>query len=88
MREIISGKFSEEYFEMAKKQLSFALTMSFDNQNSIVNSYVFHNLVDSPLLEDRKEGIMKVTKQDVMRLAKKMKLSLIYELKEAAHEGN
>ncbi len=88
MKEMMTGKFSNDELEMAKKQLSFALTMSLDNQNSIINSYVFHNLVDSPLLEERKEEILKVTKQDVMRLAKKMKLSLIYELKEASHEGN
>ena len=73
---------------MAKKQLTFGLTMSLDNQNSILNSYFFHNLVGSPLIEERKEGILTVTKSDVIRLAKKMKMSLIYELKEASHEGN
>ncbi len=88
MKEMISGKFSDEELEMAKKQLSFALTMSMDNQNSIINSYVFHNLVDSPLMEERKEKILHVTKEEVMKLSKKMKLGLIYELKEANHEGD
>lgn len=88
MKEMSSGKFSNEELEMAKKQLAFALTMSLDNQNSIINSYVFHTLVDSPLIEKRKEDILKVTKADVMKLAKKMKEVLIYELKEEAHEGN
>ena len=62
--------------------------MSMDNQNSIINSYVFHNLVDSPLMEERKEKILHVTKEEVMKLSKKMKLGLIYELKEANHEGD
>lgn len=88
MKEMARGKFTLEDLEMAKKQLQFALTMSLDNQNNIINNYVFHNLVDLPLLEEREKGIMKVTKQDVMNLAKKMKLGLIYEMKEASHEGD
>lgn len=88
MKEMVSGKFKEEELLNAKKQLSFALTMSSDNQNSIINSYVFHNLVDSPLMEERKKLIMDVTKADVMKLARKMKLGLIYELKEEAYEGD
>lgn len=88
MKEMTQGNFSDEELEMAKKQLTFGLTMSLDNQNSILNSYFFHNLVGSPLIEERKEGILTVTKSDVIRLAKKMKMSLIYELKEASHEGN
>lgn len=88
MKEMAKGKFTEEELSMAKKQLSFAVHMSLDNQNSIVNNYVFHNLVNAPLLEQRDELLMSVTKTDVINLAKKMKLSLIYELKEASHEGN
>lgn len=88
LKEMVSGKFSDEEFENAKKQLVFSITMSSDNQNSIVNSYFFHNLADSPLMEDRKKGIMEVSKTDVMKLAQKLKLGLVYELKEASHEGN
>lgn len=88
MKEMVSGKFLEEDIENAKKQLVFALTMSSDNQSSIINSYVFHNLVNSPLIEERKKLIQNVTKKDVMNLARKMKMGLIYELKEANNEGN
>lgn len=88
MKEMASGKFTDEDLEMAKKQLAFAVTMCLDNQNSIISSYVFHNLVDSPLLEEKKEKIMEVTREDVIKLAKKFKLGLIYELKEAANEGD
>ncbi len=88
MKEMISGKFTLEDLEMAKKQLSLAITMSLDNQNSIVNNYVFHNLVDSPLLEERSKMIEEVTKEEVMALARKFKKACIYELKEVSHEGD
>lgn len=88
MKEMAIGKFSDEELEMAKEQLCFALTMSLDNQNSIINNYLFHNLVGTPLLEERKEDLLAVTKEDIMKLAKKMKHALIYELKEVSHEGN
>lgn len=88
MKEMASGKFSEEELSMAKEQLCFAVSMSLDNQNSITNNYFFHNLVGTPLLKDRQKEIQEVTKQEVMNLAKKFKLGLIYELKEASHEGN
>lgn len=88
MKEMASGLFTEEELEMAKKQLSFALTMSLDNQNSIVNSYFFHQLIDSPLLEERKDLIQQVTKQDVIKLARKFHLCLVYTLKEDSHERN
>jgi len=88
MKEMASGKFSEEELENAKKQLSFALTMSLDNQNSMINNYLFHNLADTPLLEDRKKGILEVTKADVMKLAKKMMFVMNYELREATYEEN
>jgi predicted Zn-dependent peptidase len=88
MSEMAMGKFSDEEMQMAKEQLVFALTMSLDNQNSIINNYLFHNLVGTPLLEARKKEFMEVTKEDIIRLAKKMKPALIYELKEVSHEGN
>lgn len=80
------GEFTDEEIEMAKKQLSFAIKMSFDNQNSIINNYVFHNLAKVPLLKERQKLIQEVTKADIMKLAKKLKLGLVYELKENGHE--
>ncbi len=88
MKEMASGKFSLEELDMAKKQLALAVSMSLDSQNSIINNYVFYNLVHSPLLEERLEQIMEVTKEQVMAIAKKFKIACVYELKEASHEGD
>lgn len=88
LKEMIDGKFSEEDISMAQDQLILALTMSLDNQNSIINNYLFHNLVGTPLLEDRKKEIMKVQRADLMKLAKKFHEVIVYELKEVSHEGN
>lgn len=86
--EMEKGKFSDSELQCAKDQLLLALTMSFDNQNSIINNYLFHNLVGTPLLEERKSMIQSVTKEEVMKMARKLNLGIIYELKEVSHEGN
>lgn len=88
MKEMSTGKFCDEEISMAKDQLVFALTMALDNQNSITNNYLFHNLVGTPLLKDRKDLIMNVTRADIMNIAKKMSEAIVYELKEVSHEGN
>ncbi len=82
MKEMAQGKICEEEIEMAKKQLHLALLMNMDNQNSLVNNSFFHEVGDVPLLEDRRKNIPKVTKKDLVALAKKFSLGLIYELKE------
>ncbi len=88
IKEMADGTFSDSELEMAKKQLSFAISMSMDNQSSLVNNYFFHNLTSQSLFQDRKEEILNVTKNDIRSFAKKVHLAMVYELKEGIHEGD
>ena len=58
--------------------------MSLDNNVSILNNYVFQIFDDATTFEERKKLIKSVSKQDVIKVAKKVKLNTIYCLKGVA----
>lgn len=80
LKEMQSGKFSEEDIKNSIKYLKFASQMSLDNQNSIINNYVFHEIAGIPFIKDRIKNLEKVTKQDVINLAKKLSHIYTYKL--------
>lgn len=76
--EMISGNYTEEELEDAKKNLTFSLKMGLDNNVSILNNYVFNVYDNLPLLEKRIELINKTTKEDLMECGKCLSLNTIY----------
>ncbi len=80
IKEMIEGNFSDEEIEDAKLNLIMSLDMSLDNNVSILNNYVFNEFDDLPEIEQRKDMIKKVTKDDIIRVAKKIKLNTVYVL--------
>ena len=78
VNEMITGKYTEENIEDAKKNLVFSLKMGLDNNVSILNNYVFNIFDNLPLLEDRIDLIKNVTKDDLMKCAKSLSLNTIY----------
>ena len=80
LKEMVNGDFSEEDLKDAIKNINLALDYTYDNNSSLLNNYVF-NIFDSlPLIEDRKKELNKITKEDVIKVAKKIKLNTIYVL--------
>lgn len=84
VKDMASGKFSEEEIEDAKKNIINSIEMSLDNNVSILNNYVFQIFDDATTFEERKKLIKSVSKQDVIKVAKKVKLNTIYCLKGVA----
>ncbi len=80
MKEMEDGNITDEEFERAKKSLQFSFKLSKDNINSILDNYIFHNLNEVPLVEDYEEKIKYITKDDVIKLSKKLHLNFIYLL--------
>ena len=74
------GKFALEEITFAKENLRNQIKMSLDTETSILDNYVFHNLINSPLLSERIKEIENVTKEEIIALAKKIKLNSIYLL--------
>lgn len=76
-----AGKFDEKNLSDAIKNMIVSLDLSSDNNIAILNNYVFHEFADLPLIEERKEMYKTVTKAEVIRVSKKVKLNTIYNLK-------
>ena len=80
LKEMQQGNFTEEEITFAKENLINQIKMSYDTQTSILDNYAFHNLIGSPLLNVRIKEIENVTKEEIIELAKKIKLNSIYLL--------
>lgn len=86
VKDMASGKISEEELNMAKRQLETSLDVVMDNQNSLINNYTFHTIVGTPLFEELKEAYKKITIKDLKNLGKKLKLNFVYELQSKGGE--
>lgn len=80
LNEMIKGDFSDEDIDEAIRAMNSSLDVSLDSQNSIFNNYIFNIYDNTPLLEDIKKNIKTVTKQEVVKVAKKIKLNTVYSV--------
>lgn len=78
--EMVQGDFSLEELENAKKSVISSIKMSEDTNGGIINNYLFKELDDLPLYDDRVKEFKTVTKKEIMECAKKIKLNTIYLL--------
>ena len=78
--EMINGEFSIEELDNAKKYLISSIKINEDSPGGIVNNYLFNELDKLPLFDERIKGLLTVTKGEIMKLAKKIKLNLTYTL--------
>ena len=75
LKEMQTNKFSDEELDDAKKSIIFGTYVSLDNPSSIIDNYAFHVFDGINLLEDRNKEIKTVTKEELVSLAKKLKLN-------------
>ena len=57
-----------------------SLDLANDNNVAILNNYVFNYLDNLPEIDKRKEMLKQVSKEDVIRVAKKLKINTVYVL--------
>ena len=86
LKDMINGDFSDEDLEDAKMNLIMSLDMASDNNISILNNYVFNYFDNLPEISERKEKIKQVTKEDVINVARKLKLNTVYTLEGKGEE--
>lgn len=81
LTEMTKGQFEDEDLDNAKTILVNSLYMTQDSPNRIVDNYVFKNLVGLPDLEDRVDAIRSITREDMIKAAKKLKKVIVFRLK-------
>lgn len=74
------GNFTEEELKDAINNMIVSLDMAQDNNVSIINNYVFHVFDKLPMPEERVEMFKNIKKEDVISVAKKVKLNTIFTL--------
>ncbi len=79
LKEMVN-KITTEELEDAKKGLITSLNMIEDNESSLINNYLFCNIAHLEPVEKRIAAIRKVTKEDIKKFAKKVKINTIYML--------
>lgn len=81
LNEMIKGDFSEEDLESVKNLMITSLYLTQDSPNRLIDMYLFKNIAGLPDLEDRIDKIKDVKKADIISVAKKLKLALVYRIK-------
>ena len=80
MQDVEKGKFTNEDIEMAKENYISLLKEIEDNENAIIETYLAKEILNLGDIEERKQEIMKVTKDDIIKVAKKVKIDTIFLL--------
>lgn len=80
IKEMSSGKFSDDQIKQAKINAKAALKEIEDSPASMLSMYEAHEYLNYDLLEDREKNIDKVTRKDIIKVSKKIKMDTIYLL--------
>ena len=87
MKDMENGKFTDEDINMAKTNYISMLNEIEDNEDAIVETYMAKDLLNLGDIDERKEEIMKVTKEDIINVAKKVKIDTIFLLEGVNSNG-
>ncbi len=82
MNNMIKGDFEEEILNNAKELIISSLNEFEEYQNSIAEYYFSMDYLKIDTVDNAIKTIKKITKEDIMKVAKKVKIDLIYLLKE------
>lgn len=82
MNEMVKGNFSEENINNAKELIISSLNEFEEYQNSIAEYYFSMDYLKIDKVEKAIDIIKNITKEDIMKVAKKVKIDIVYLLKE------
>ena len=88
LKDINNGKISEDILESSKNTIISSIKTSSDTPNGIINTALSRVLVSSDSTIDRIKNFSKITKEDIIKVSKKVNLHTILTLenKEGDHE--
>lgn len=80
LKNIEKGNFDEEMVERAKIRYNSVLDEIYDYPNQIISAYYAVEVLNTDFPEVRKEKIMSVSKEDIIKMSKKVKMDTIFLL--------
>lgn len=87
-RDVTKGKFDDKLLESSKETIISSIKASKDSPAGIINTYYAKKLVNSLSFEERIENVSKVTKDDIVKLSKKINMHTVYLLEGEKNEDN
>lgn len=88
MQDIVKGNFTEEHIAIVKENYLSLLKEIEDNENAIIETYLAKDLLNLGDIEERKKEVMRVTKEDIVKVAKKIKMDTVFLLEGVQSNGN
>lgn len=86
LQDMRKGIFSDDEINVAKEYFCTALDEVLDSQTRILDNYYMMELIGTDDLEEKRKKIMSVTKEDIMKVAKKVKMDTVFLLEGDSHE--
>ncbi len=75
-----NGDFTLDEVNDAINNMQVSIDFASDNNISVLNNYVFHEFANLMFLEERKKLFQETTKEDIINVAKKIKLVITFTL--------
>ena len=72
------GKFSEEDLKIAKEYYMTALDDVSESESSLIDTYFMMEILNIDDIETRREKMAKVTSEEIIKVAKKVKIDTVY----------
>ena len=88
LQDMRKGEFSDEDIQVAKEYFCTALDEVEDSPSRIMDNYYMMELIGTDDLDVKREKIMGVTKAEIMKVAKKVKMDTVFLLEGDGHEEN
>ena len=88
LKEMQEGKFSEEDINIAKEYYITYLNGITDSEAKILDDYFIRDLIGLDSIEVSRKKILKVTKEEIVKVAKKVFLDTIFFLEGVQNEEN
>ena len=82
------GDFTERDLNMAKEYYNTALEELEESEFKIINNYLMTELIGTDTIEEKREKMNKVTKEEIVEVAKKVSLDTIFLLEGVKNERN
>jgi predicted Zn-dependent peptidase len=80
MDKIKKGLITDEDLDKAKQMSVNAIKVAEDSPRSIIDAYIAKELLKSDDLEEKKRKLMLVTKEDIIKVSKKVKMDTVFLL--------
>lgn len=80
LEDLRKGKFDKNILDNSKETIIASIKASLDNPSGIINTYYAKTLVNSEDFNKRIEQISKITREDIINLARKVNMHTVYLL--------